>query len=787
MSLKEYKSGTTFPGIIERTADESTPAWPEPLRAAAHAANVLFIVLDDTGFGQLGCFGGQIRTPNLDKLAAGGLRFNNMHTTALCSPSRSCFLTGRNHHSNAMAGITEISTGFPGYNGAIPFENGLLSEMLLQYGYNTYAVGKWHLTPAEQLSAAGPYDRWPLGRGFERYYGFLGGDTSQYYPELVYDNHPIDPPRTPEEGYHLTEDLVDKAIEFVGSSRAVAPDKPFFLYFATGAMHAPHQVPREWADRYVGQFDMGWDKAREVIHQRQLEMGILPPGTALSSPDPDVAPWDTLSPDERRLYARMMEVYAGFLEHTDHQIGRLLAFLEKTGALENTLVIAVSDNGASAEGGQTGSVNELKFFNFVPESLDENLAAIDELGGPKHFNHYPWGWTHAGNTPFRRWKRETYRGGVSDPLIVHWPTRLTAQGEIRQQYVHAIDFVPTVLELLGLEPPTTVRGVAQSPIEGISFAYALKQPDAASRHRTQYFEMMGHRSLYHDGWRAVCPWPGPSFVEAGKPFGTPLTAADLKRIDSTGWELYHVETDFSETKNLAADPTLRDKLIELISIWYVEAGKYKVLPIDGRGQERLAEPRPQISGERSHYVYYPKLDAVPENAAPKLLNRSHQLQAKVVVPSGGADGVLLCQGGNSGGFTFFVLDRKLYYIHNFMGSEEFELISNSEVPEGSCELRYAFEVTGPPEIRKGKGAPGIGRLYFDGRLVGEATFAVTTPVSFALGAGLLCGRASLSPITRRYHGAFEYSGKIEEVVVEVSGGAQPRDTEAELRMALARQ
>ena len=530
--LVEYKPGSAFPGVIGRTVDESTQAWPEPLRAKQGAPNVLFIVQDDTGFGQIGCYGSPIKTPNLDQLAANGLCFNNMHTTALCSPSRSCILTGRNHHSNAMSCITEGSTGFPGGNGNIPFENGFLSDILLQHGYNTYALGKWHLTPADQISAAGPYDRWPLGRGFERYYGFLGGDTHQYYPDLIYDNHQVEPGKTPEQGYHLTVDLVDKAKAFIADAKQVAPNKPFFLYFCPGAMHAPHHVPKEWADKYKGQFDDGWDAYREKTFKRQKELGIVPKNAELSRHDPDVQDWNTLSAAEKKLYARMMEVFAGFLEHTDHQYGRLFDFLKSIGEWENTLVMFISDNGASAEGGPSGSVNENLFFNCIEDSLEDNLKAIDELGGPRHFNHYPWGWTFAGNTPFRRWKRETYRGGISDPFIVHWPKGIKARGEVRTQYAHAIDMVPTVLDLLGIEAPASIRGVTQSPIQGVSFADTLAKADAPSRRHTQYFEMMGHRSIYHNGWRGVCPWPGPSFSEAGHGFGDPVTAEKLTELDA---------------------------------------------------------------------------------------------------------------------------------------------------------------------------------------------------------------------------------------------------------------
>lgn len=389
MPVEEYEPGTAFPGVVGRTIDESSPAWPRPVRAAAGAPNVLVIVLDDTGFGQLGCYGSPIATPNLDALAAGELLYTNMHTTALCSPSRSCIITGRNHHANATAAVNEMATGYPGYNGQIPFENGFLPEMLLAHGYSTYMVGKYHLLPSEFESPAGPYDRWPLGRGFERFYGFLGGDTSQWYPELVYDNHQVEPPRTPEQGYHLTEDLVDRAIGFITDAKQVAPGKPFYLHLCTGATHAPHHVPKEWADRYAGQFDDGWSAYRARVLARQKELGVMPADAQLSRDDPDVPDWDSLPPEGRRLAARMMEVFAGFLSHTDHQLGRLLHFLKETGEFDNTLIMVVSDNGASAEGGPTGTTNELQFFNNAQEALEESLAKIDDLGGPATFNHYP--------------------------------------------------------------------------------------------------------------------------------------------------------------------------------------------------------------------------------------------------------------------------------------------------------------------------------------------------------------------------------------------------------------
>ena len=745
--------------------------------------------MDDTGFAQFGCYGSPISTPNLDKLAKNGLLYTNMHTTALCSPSRSCILTGRNHHSNAMSCITEGSTGFPGGNGAIPFENGFLSEILGQQGYATYCVGKWHLTPSEQISAAGPYDRWPLGRGFERYYGFLGGDTHQYYPELVYDNHQVEPPKTPEQGYHLSEDLADKAIGFIADLKQIAPDKPFFLYFAPGANHAPHHVPKEWADKYKGEFDDGWDAYRDKVFARQKELGIMPQNAVLSRHDPDVQDWSKLSADERKLYARMMEVFAGFFEFTDHHIGRLIDFLEKLGELDNTLIMVISDNGASSEGGPTGSVNENKFFNNVPDDLKQNLAALDELGGPKYFNHYAWGWTFAGNTPFRRWKRETYRGGVSDPFIVHWPKGIKAKGEIRHQYAHAIDMVPSTLEALGVEAPTTIRGVTQSPIEGISFANSFNDASAESLHKTQYFEMFAHRSIYHDGWRAVCPFPGPSFSEAGVAFGmAALTEEKLRELDAKGWELYNLADDPTELNNIADKN--RDKLIEMIATWYAEAGKYKVFPLDSRGTLRFADERPALTKDRQTYVYYPHTQMIPENVAVKVLNRAHSLTAEVEVPKGGAEGVLICHGSSVGGYSLFVKDQKLHYIHNYVGAEEFHVELNAAIPEGKVKLRYEFEPTGKPDLKVGKGAAGRAQLYIDEKLVGETMMPYTVPLALGIGSGLTIGHAPGSPITSLYGPPFEFTGTILSVTADISGQLL-HDTEEEekafARVAMARQ
>jgi arylsulfatase A-like enzyme len=783
MAIDEYRSGAAFPGVIGRTTDESSPAWPQPVRSLPGSPNVLFIVLDDVGFGQLGCYGSPIATPNFDALAGSGLRFNNMHTTALCSPSRSCIVTGRNHHSNGMAAITELASGYPGYNGVVPFENGFLSEMLLEHGYSTFMVGKWHLTPSSQETAAGPYDRWPLARGFERFYGFLGGDTSQWYPDLVYDNHQVEPPATPEEGYHLTEDLVDRSIGFIADAKQVDPDKPFYLHLCFGAAHAPHHVPKEWADRYAGQFDEGWDVYRERVFARQKELGVVPADAELSRHDPDVPDWGSLPEPARRLFSRMMEVYAGFVSHTDHHLGRLLDFLREYGYLDNTIVMVISDNGASAEGGPTGTTNEAQFFNNAAESLEDSLKVIDELGGPDHFNHYPWGWTWAGNTPFRRWKRETYKGGACDPFLVSWPQGTRARGEVRTQYAHIVDMVPTVLDLLGIEPPATIRGVTQSPMHGVSFAPALDDAAAPTRHHTQYFEMLGHRAIYHDGWRAVCPWPGPSFTEAGFGFGQPITAEKLTELDATGWELYHVAEDFAENHDLSAEH--RDKLIALIATWYAEAGKYGVLPVDGSGLARMVAEKPLVAAPRDRYVYLPNTQSVPFFAGPRVLNRPHSITADVQIPDGGAEGVLLCQGTAAGGYSLYVKDGRLHYVHNYVGRSLHHVSSPEPLPAGAHELRFEFEPTGLPDLANGRGAPGKLQLYVDGTLVASEQAPVTTP--FALNPGALtCGANPGSPVTPDYPSPFRFTGTLRTVTIDVSGDLIT-DSESELRMAMARQ
>ncbi|MCC6174962.1 MAG: arylsulfatase [Chloroflexi bacterium] len=762
--MQHYPQGSPFPGVIGRTVTSSEPAWPAPVRAKAGAPNVLFIVLDDVGFAQIGCFGSDVETPTFDRLAENGLRYRDFHTTALCTPSRSCFLTGRNHHANGVGVIPEMSTGYPGYNGTIPRENGFLSEMLLPHGYATFAVGKWHLTPASDYAAASSRARWPLGRGFERFYGFLAGMTNQWVPDLTYDNHSIPPPATPEEGYHLNADLADRAIEFVKDVKMVAPEKPFFLYYGLGAGHAPHHAPKDWIERYRGRFDHGWDAWREEIFARQVEAGIVPPGTKLSPRPEWIAAWDSLSEGERRLYARQMEVYAAFLSHTDHHIGRVIDFLEDLGQLDNTLIFVTSDNGASAEGGPNGNVNQVFFPNGYQATLDDNLSMLDEWGSPTTYPNYSWGWAWAGNTPLRRWKRYVHQGGMSDSLIVHWPRGIRAKGEVRGQYTHAIDLVPTVLDALGIEPPDSIDGIPQQPIHGVSFAHTFDDAAAPSRRTTQYYEMFASRALWHDGWKAVTE----------QEQGVLLTEQGL---DSQRWELYHVAEDFSECDDLADRHP--EKLRELIDLWWEEARTYDVLPLDARVQARFAEPKPKLTGEATRYVYYPDAAPLLEYVAVNVHNRSHTITAEVEIPAGGAEGVLLAQGSRFAGYSLYVKGNRLHYVHNYLGLAWYTIASDTELPAGPCTLRFEFDRTGEHQ--------GRGALFVDGQQVAEGEIPRTVPNVFDVTAeGLCCGYDSGLPVTDDYAAPFRFTGTIRRVVVDVDG-SPAADPEAQTRAALAAQ
>jgi arylsulfatase A-like enzyme len=785
--LVTYPPGTPFPGTIGRTVDQSSPAWPDFVRPRPGSPNVVVFLLDDVGYGQLSPFGGLCEMPTLDRLAARGLRYTNFHTTALCSPTRACLLTGRNHHTSGMSAITELSLGFPAHDAMMGPEHGFLSEILLEQGYNTFAVGKWHLTPPEETTPAGPFHRWPLGRGFERYYGFLGGDTDQWHPDLVHDNHWVPTPATPAEGYHLNADLADHAIAFIQDAHVSAPDKPFLLYYATGAGHAPHQVEPEWVERYRGRFDAGWDEYRRQVFERQVAMGIVAPGTELPPRDPDVPAWDSLTDDQRRMYARQMEVYAGFLSQTDHHLGRVIDYLERIGELDDTIVIALSDNGASAEGREHGTRNEGLFFNFVPERNEDNLAVYDDWGGEDTFNHYAWGWAWAGDTPFRRWKRETYRGGVTDPCIVSWPSGIAAGGEVRTQYLHAIDVLPTVLDVLGVDAPAAIRGVPQSPVHGRSFTPSFDDDAAPAARSTQYFEMFGHRSIYHEGWKAVCPYPGPSLVEGadrGHPFGTFLSAEILERLDAEDWELYDLTADPTECRNLADEHP--DRLAEMIERWYEEADAYGVLPLASADLTRLAGTRPTLAGRRTQYRFHAGGSPVPFAAAPRLANRPHHITAEVTVPDEGAEGILLTHGNRHGGYAFYVADGHLHYVHNYLGLDRFRVRSVEPVPTGHHHLRFEFEPTGDPDVLRGRGRPGHLKLYVDGRLVGHDDAPHTVPLLFGI-VGVSCGFAAYDSVDpERYTAPFPFTGHLEEVVLDTSGELTV-DPRAELERLMAQQ
>jgi arylsulfatase A-like enzyme len=751
-----------FEGVIGRTLDDSTPWWPPVPTAPPGSPNVVVVLLDDVGYAQLGCYGSDIATPTFDAVAQRGLRFSNFHTTALCSPTRACLLTGRNHHTNGMGRIVEFNSGFPGYDAYVPKDSGFISEILLANHYATMAVGKWHLAPPAEMTAGAPKDKWPLGRGFEHFYGFMGGETDQYHPDLVHDNHQVDPPATPEQGYHLTEDLVDRAISYVTDLRAVSPDKPFFLWFAPGACHAPHQAPPDYIDRYSGRFDQGWDRWREEVYARQLASGLLPAGTQLSERPHWVPAWDTLSSEEKRLYARMMEVYAGFMTHTDAEVGRLLEFIDSLGETDDTLVLIMSDNGASAEGGPRGSFNEMYFFNFEPESLEENLARIDLLGTPKAHNHYPWGWAWAGNTPLKRWKRETHEGGVCDPLLVSWPGRLPSTGETRHQYVHAIDIMPTLLDLLGLDAPDLIKGVAQRPIEGVSFAPVLTDGAEPTRHLTQYYEMLGSRALYHDGWKAVV-----FHAMAGLPYDG---SDPHKPFDQDDWELYHVAEDFSETNDLAsAEPA---RLAEMVERWWTEAEKHQVLPLTNQPVAGIDH-----RWRRSRFEFRPGMASLPETLAPNLRNRSWRLLAELHVPDdGGVEGVIATQGSNAGGWTAFIQDRRLHYVYNFLGAILTTVSAEVDLPAGEVTARIEFSATGAFQ--------GDVDLFYGDVPVGQGHVGRTHLITFGMH-GFTTGYQRGPAVSPAYEGRFEITpGALERVVIEAEGRPW-RDPAREDRAAMS--
>jgi arylsulfatase len=775
-----------FKGVVNVDVTESVPDWGPYTQAIAPEGtpNVLYIVLDDVGFSAMEPFGGMIETPNINRIAERGLVYTNFHTTALCSPTRSCLMTGRNHTTNGMATITEAASGFPSSNGHIPFECGTIAEVLGERGWNTYMTGKWHLTAEDEMNLASAKHQWPVGRGFERFYGFLGAETNQWYPDLVYDNHPEEQPYSPEEGYHLTTDLTDRALSFIRDAQAIAPDKPFFLYFCPGACHAPHHAPKEWADKYKGGFDMGYEAYREMVFDRQKKLGIVTDHAELSPINPyideqgpdgqpwpeldTVRPWDSLSDDEKRLFCRMAEVYAGFLSHADNEIGRLLNHLDESGQLDNTLIVLVSDNGASGEGGPNGSVNENKLFNGLPDKIEEALPFLDDLGSPRTYNHYPTGWACAFNTPFKLWKRySNWEGGTADPMIVSWPARIKEAG-VRRQYTHAVDIVPTIYEALELDPPEVVKGHTQYPIEGVSFAATFDDADAKTDKQTQFYSMAGTRAIWNQGWKA-----------AAISNSAPDNWAGYAR---QRWELFNTDSDPTECHDLAAEQP--DKLQELIGLWWHEAGRYQALPLENRNAvEILTTDRPHLSKPRNRYVYYPGGSEIPESVAPNIRNRSYTIAVEVTIDTEEAEGVLFAQGSRFGGHALYIKDGKLKYVYNWVGLFDQVVESTEPVPTGHVVLSVSFD-------KEGDTVPAEGTLTLHMReeAVGEAKIK-TQPGKFSLaGEGLNIGRDGAEPVTDDYPGDSPWAfvgGTIHKAIVDVSG--QPFvDLAEEARMAFAR-
>ena len=774
-----------FQGRIEVDVRDSEPDWAPFLapKAADGAPNVLYLAWDDLGFATMDTYGGPVQCPNMRRIAERGVTFSNFHTTALCSPTRASLLTGRNATTNGMATIAEFASGFPGISTRIPFESGFISEVLLEHGYNTYCVGKWHLTPGEECNLAAFKGRWPLGRGFERFYGWLGGETNSYFPDLVHDNHPIEPPGRPEDGYHLADDMADKAVEFIRDAKVIDPDKPFFMYLAPQAGHAPHLVPLEWADRYKGTFDEGYEAIREGILARQIELGLLPEGTQLSPINPHgepertgpdgqpwpqldtVRPWDSLTDDERTMFVRMAEVFAGYISYYDHQLGRVLDYLEEAGELDNTIIVVVSDNGASGEGGPNGSFNEWRFFNGVADTVETTFPHLDELGTPASNNHYNTGWAWALDTPFPYWKRWAgAEGGVADMCLVSWPAKIAPSDEIRHQYVHAVDVVPTIYDLLGIEPPDVLKGYPQLPIEGESFAAALTDPDAPGR-RTQFYAMLGQRSIYHEGWLACTVHP-------------PLSGWGDFMADE--WELFHLDEDRSQTTNLADQEPARLELLK--GLWFYYAGIYNGLPLDDRtALEQVLAERPRAAAPRDTYTFYPDCADVPESAGPQLAGRSYTIAAGLTVDGDEVEGVIWAAGGVPGGHSLYVKDGRLRYTYNWVGTVLQDVVADRPLASGAHVCTAEFQVEGRSDDPAMPGAVGTLTLYVDDQQV-AAERITTQPGYFCLtGDGICVGRDSASAVSPEYQAPFPFTGgSIDRVVVDVSGERYV-DHEAQVR------
>jgi arylsulfatase A-like enzyme len=771
-------------GLVTYDAKDPDTKFPpiKPLRPPKGAPNVLIILIDDVGFGASSAFGGPINTPTAERLAAGGLKYNRFHTTALCSPTRQALLTGRNHHTVGMGGITEIATSSPGYNSVLPNTCAPLARTLKLNGYATAQFGKCHEVPVWETSPAGPFDAWPTGGGgFEYFYGFIGGETNQWYPAIYEGTTPVEPKRTPEEGYHFMEDMTDKALNWIGQQKALMPDKPFFVYFAPGAAHAPHHVPKEWADKYKGKFDQGWDKLREEIFARQKKLGVIPKECQLTPRHKEIPAWEEMPAALKPVLARQMEVYAGFLEYADHHVGRLIDALKKINQLDDTLIYyIIGDNGASAEGTHNGTYNELINFNGAAalETPEFLMARLDKLGGPESYNHYAVGWAHALNTPYQ-WTKQvaSHWGGTRNGTIVHWPKGIKAKGEVRSQFHHVIDVAPTILELAGLPEPMYVNGVQQHPIEGVSMAYSLNDGKAAERHETQYFEMFGNRGIYHKGWTAVTKHATPWLLVGEK----------VPAFDDDNWELYDTTKDWSQANNLAKQ--MPEKLHELQRLWLIEATRYNVLPLDDRRAERLNSDmagRPVLIKGNTQLLFG-SMGRLSENTVLNIKNKSHSVTAEIVVPPKGAEGVIVCQGGNVGGWSLYAKGGKLKYCYNLLGIQCFFAESASALPPGEHQVRMEFAYAGD-----GLGKGGTVSLYVDGKKVGEGKVAATAPLIFSGDDGCDVGVDTGSPVSPDYGSrGNEFSGRVKGVQLAIAEGAVSADhlvsPEEAVRIAMARQ
>ena len=735
-----------YRGEVDSFYTNSNPDWSpvQPINAPENAPNVIMIVLDDVGFGHLSSYGGMVNTPNIDKLAKDGLLFTNFHTTALCSPSRAALLAGKNHHQLGMAAITEGATGYPGNFGTIPKSSALISEVLKLNGYNTMALGKWHLTPYTAYTAAGPFTNWPLGSGFEKFYGFLGGETDQYAPLLVQDNSFIDIPQ--KENYHLSEDLVDKTLSNIKDQQQANTGRKFFTYLALGANHAPLHAPKSYVEKYKGKFNMGWDQAREEIFARQKQMKIIPENTKLPERNSLVKPWNSLNEKEKAVYCRLQEAYAGMLDHADAQIGKLIVELKTMGLYDNTMIMVVSDNGASQEGLQHGVTNTDRYRNYNPETVDEMFKRLDEIGSPSTDPLYPIGWSQVGNTPFKRWKQDTHSGGNTDPFIISWPARIKTPG-IRSQYHHLVDVVPTILEAAGLPQPKMVNGVEQISYPGVSMLYTFDDANSKTKKEVQYYEMLGSRALWSNGWKAVC------WHKQGDDFRKDV------------WELYHTDEDWSETNNLAASNP--DKLKELQNLWWSEAKKYQVLPLDDRRYERAGDPnRPVAAQSKPVYTYYPNTSIVHPLAAPAMLGKKHRVTAFVEIQNANTNGVLMCTGGEFGGWSFFAKDGYLEYTSNYLQISEHHLKSNIKIPSGTHQL--VFEFIPVSSTLKPTEFVGVVKLYIDDKQVGELS-GVKTAANYCTmtGYGLQVGRNMGTAVTHEYKSPFSFNNKLNKVEVVI--------------------